>query len=90
VGAKERGYEGAKKVKGRKRHILVDTQGLVIEARLHSAKVVDRDGIKLLLEPSLCPIACPACATSVAGCLSTPAKRGAPDGSKAYWDGVPR
>jgi putative transposase len=47
----------------------------VIEARLHSAKVVDRDGIKLLLEPSLCPIACPACATCVAGCLSTAAKR---------------
>jgi hypothetical protein len=35
-----------------KRHILVDTQGLVIEARVHSAKVVDRDGIKLLLEPA--------------------------------------
>jgi putative transposase len=53
VGGKERGYDGAKKVKGRKRHLLVDTQGLVIEARVHSAKVVDRDGIKLLLEPSL-------------------------------------
>jgi putative transposase len=53
VGGKERGYDGAKKIKGRKRHLLVDTQGLVIEARVHSAKVVDRDGIKLLLEPSL-------------------------------------
>jgi transposase len=31
----------------------VDTQGLVLEARVHSAKVVDRDGIKLLLEPSV-------------------------------------
>ena len=31
VGGKERGYDGAKKVKGRKRHLLVDTQGLVIE-----------------------------------------------------------
>jgi putative transposase len=28
VGAEERGYDGAKKVKGRKRHLLVDTQGL--------------------------------------------------------------
>jgi len=27
VGGKERGYEGAKKAKGRKRHLLVDTQG---------------------------------------------------------------
>jgi putative transposase len=53
VGGKERGYDGAKKIKGRKRHLLVDTQGLVIEAGVHSAKVVDRDGIKLLLEPSL-------------------------------------
>jgi putative transposase len=53
VGGEERGYDGGKKVKGRKRHLLVDTQGLVLQARLHSAKVVDRDGIKLLLEPSL-------------------------------------
>src|SRR5215210_3227388 len=53
VGEKERGYDGAKKVKGRKRHLLVDTQGLVLEARVHSANVTDRDGIKLLLEPSL-------------------------------------
>jgi len=53
VGGEERGYDGAKKVKGRKRHLLVDTQGLVLQARVHSAKVVDRDGIKLLLGPSL-------------------------------------
>ena len=32
VGGKERGYDGAKKVKGRKRHLLVDTQGLVLMA----------------------------------------------------------
>jgi putative transposase len=52
VGGEQRGYDGAKKVKGRKRHLLVDTQGLVLEARVHSAKVVDREGIKILLEPS--------------------------------------
>jgi putative transposase len=52
VGGKERGYAGAKKVKGRKRHLLVDTQGLVLEARVHSAEIQDRDGIKLLLEPT--------------------------------------
>ena len=50
VGGKERGYDGAKKVKGRKRHLLVDTQGLVIEARLHSAQIQDREGIKILLD----------------------------------------
>ena len=52
VGGEGRGYDGGKKVKGRKRHLLVDTQGLVLEVRVHSAKVTDRDGIKLLLEPS--------------------------------------
>jgi putative transposase len=52
VGAEGRGYDGAKKVKGRKRHLLVDTQGLVLEVRVHSARVVDREGIKLLLGPS--------------------------------------
>ncbi len=51
VGGEERGYyDGGKKVKGRKRHLLVDTQGLVLEARVHSARVMDRDGIKPLLE----------------------------------------
>jgi putative transposase len=52
VGGKERGYDGAKKVKGRKRHLLVDTQGLVLMAKVHDASVTDRDGIKLLLEPT--------------------------------------
>ena len=52
VGGEERGYDGAKKVKGRKRHLLVDTQGLVLEVRIHSAQIQDREGIKLLLEPS--------------------------------------
>jgi putative transposase len=51
VGGEERGYDGAKKVKGRKRHLLVDTQGLVLMAKVHRASVTDRDGIKLLLEP---------------------------------------
>jgi putative transposase len=52
LGGEQRGYDGGKKVKGRKRHLLVDTQGLVLEVRVHSAKVVDREGIKLLLDPS--------------------------------------
>jgi putative transposase len=37
VGGEERGYDGAKKVKGRKRHLLVDTQGLVLKALLSTA-----------------------------------------------------
>ncbi len=51
VGGEERGYDGGKKVKGRKRHILVDTEGLVLkDLRVHSAKVMDWDGIKTLLQ----------------------------------------
>jgi hypothetical protein len=37
VGGEDRGYDGGKKVKGRKRHLLVDTQGLVLKANVHSA-----------------------------------------------------
>jgi putative transposase len=51
VGGEQRGYDGGKKVKGRKRHLLVDTQGLVLSAKVHSAKVQDREGTKILLEP---------------------------------------
>lgn len=44
-----RGYDAAKKVKGRKRHILVDTMGLLLMVLVHAADVQDRDGAKLLL-----------------------------------------
>ena len=40
VGGEERGYDGGKKIKGRKRHLLVDTEGFVLEAKVHSAKVI--------------------------------------------------
>jgi hypothetical protein len=33
-----------------KRHLLVDTQGLVLKAKVHAASVFDRDGIKPLME----------------------------------------
>ena len=39
VGGTERGFDPAKKVEGRKRHLLVDTEGLVLKAKVHSAKV---------------------------------------------------
>ena len=52
VGGEQRGFDGAKKVRGRKRHILVDTEGLLVEARVHSAKVPDQDGIRRLLDPA--------------------------------------
>jgi putative transposase len=46
----ERGYDGRKKVKGRKRHLLVDTEGLVLKAMVHAANVIDQEGIKPLLK----------------------------------------
>src|SRR3712207_3142506 len=49
VGGEERGYDGGKKIKGRKRHLLVDTEGFVLRAKVHSAKVMDWDRIKALL-----------------------------------------
>ena len=49
AGGEQRGYDGGKKVRGRKRQLLVDTEGLVLKAKVHSAKVPDQDGIKLLL-----------------------------------------
>ena len=39
-----RGFDAGKKVKGRKRHILVDTIGLLLVAVVHGANVQDRDG----------------------------------------------
>jgi putative transposase len=50
VGGKERGFDPAKKVEGRKRHLLVDTEGLVLKAKVHSANVPDQDGLRVLLE----------------------------------------
>jgi putative transposase len=52
VGGEHRGFDGGKKVRGRKRHILVDTEGLLVEARVHSVRVPDQDGIKQLLDPA--------------------------------------
>jgi len=44
-----RGYDAGKKVKGRKRHILTDTTGLLVAAAVHPADVQDRDGAVPLL-----------------------------------------
>jgi putative transposase len=44
------GYDGAKKVSGRKRHLLVETQGLVLRAKVHTAALQDRAAVPLLLD----------------------------------------
>ena len=50
VGGEQGGYDAGKNVRGRKRHLLVDTEGLVLKAKIHSAKVPDQDGLRLLLK----------------------------------------
>ena len=45
-----RGYDSAKRVNGRKRHVLVDTGGLALRAKVHTADIQDRAGVPLLLE----------------------------------------
>lgn len=46
------GYDAGKKIKGRKRHLLTDTQGLVMDVVVHAANIQDRDGAKLVLKRS--------------------------------------
>ncbi len=50
VGGPQRGYDGAKRLKGRKRHLLVDTTGLVLLACVHAADLHDREGARRLVE----------------------------------------
>ncbi len=44
------GFDAGKKVKGRKRHILVDTLGLILKAEVHSAGIQDCDGAALVFD----------------------------------------
>jgi hypothetical protein len=47
--SEEVGYDGGKKMKGRKRHIAVDSQGFLIALLVHSAGIQDRKGFRELL-----------------------------------------
>jgi len=44
-----RGYDAGKKINGRKRHILTDTEGNLVHALIHTADIQDRDGAPLVL-----------------------------------------
>jgi len=50
VGGPARGYDGGKRVKGRKRHVLVDVMGLLLAVCVHAADVQDRTGARLLVD----------------------------------------
>ena len=49
VGGEQRGYDAGKQVSGRKRHIIVDTLGLILAVVVHSADQQDQDGACLVL-----------------------------------------
>jgi transposase len=53
AGGPERGYDGPKRLSGRKRHLLVDTGELVLGARVHAASLHDRDGAQELFTDDL-------------------------------------
>jgi len=50
VGGVQRGYDAGKKISGRKRHIVVDTLGLILSVVVHAASIQDQDGAKLALQ----------------------------------------
>jgi len=47
-----KGYDAGKKIKGRKRHILTDTDGRLLAVQVHAANIQDRDGAKGVLKAS--------------------------------------
>jgi len=47
-----KGYDAGKKINGRKRHILTDTDGRLLTVKVHSAGIQDRDGGKTVLKAS--------------------------------------
>lgn len=49
VGAASRGFDGGKKINGRKRHVVVDSLGLLLAVVVTAASVQDRDGACRLL-----------------------------------------
>ncbi len=50
-----RGFDSGKKIKGRKRHIITDTQGHLVGLRVHTADIQDRDGAVEVLS-SICAL----------------------------------
>ena len=49
-GGEERGYDAGKKITGRKRHLAVDTLGMVLAVVVHAANCQDQDGAGWVME----------------------------------------
>lgn len=54
-----RGYDAGKKIKGRERHILTDTEGNLVHAVIHAADIQDRNGAPLALPEIVRPFPWP-------------------------------
>jgi hypothetical protein len=57
-----RGYDAAKKIKGRKRHVVTDTSGLLVGVVVHPADMQDRDGVGIVIQAPTASITAPTCA----------------------------
>ena len=90
VGGDQRGYDGAKKVKGRKRHILVDTEGLVLEVRVHGAQIQDLKRASSSCWTQAHANACPSASRTCGWTPYTPARTRARAGSGRFWGGPQR
>jgi len=89
VGGEQRGYDGGKKVKGRKRHLLVDTQGLVLKALPSTARTSKTArASRSCSNPHRPPLsrASPTCGWMP----DTPARTRGPAGWRRRWAGAPR
>ena len=75
------GYDAAKQIKGRKRHLLVDTLGLVLGVALTPANVTERAGAQLLLARVL-GFGSPGCASS--GWMAATPARPSPNGLRKH------
>jgi putative transposase len=51
IGGAQRGFDGGKKIKERKRHIITDTQGLLLSAVSHTANTHDNRAASGVIEP---------------------------------------
>ena len=50
VSSESKGFDAGKKIKGVKRHIIVDTLGLILAVVIHGASIQDRDGAQSVIE----------------------------------------
>src|SRR5260221_7974591 len=84
-----RGFDGGKQVKRRKRHVLVDSQGLLLTVSVHPAGIMDRDGVKLLLREPI-PAPFPRLRPCPGSMRPTTGKRTARTGLNERWVGPRR